>query len=275
MTRTQQTPALEGRGLVVSYHGRRVLQGLDVAIGAGGVTALCGPNGCGKSTLLRALAGVRAVDGGEVFVEGRALASMGRRERARALAMLAQAHEQPAGLAVAELVAYGRYAHRPLVGGLSQKDHAAVAQAIAAMGLEGLADRPVSDLSGGERQRAWIAMALAQECRILLLDEPTTWLDIRHQVELIDALRRLNRERGITIVAVLHDLNQAAAVADHVLLMRDGRVTHEGRPEEVLAEGPLRETFGVDMWSVEHPAGGTACLPSYGGKPSLRVVRAG
>ncbi|WP_374309413.1 ABC transporter ATP-binding protein [Methylocella sp.] len=266
MTAAAFEPALAARGVVAAYGERRAVDGVDLSIARGGVTALCGPNGCGKSTLLRMLCGLQAPQEGEVLVEGRPLAALGRRERARTLTMLAQAHEAPPGLLVRELVAYGRYAHRPLIGALSPADRAAMDDAMAAMGLSALRERPLAELSGGERQRAWIAMALAQQCRILLLDEPTTWLDLRHQVELVDALRRLNRERGVTIVAVLHDLNQAAALADRVLLMEGGRVRHDGPPETALAAGPLKDVFGVRMWRMEHPLGGPVCLPFYGSR---------
>ncbi len=255
---------LRGRGLTVAYGARRVLDGLDVAIAPGGVTALCGANGCGKSTLLRTLAGLQPLQAGTVEVDGRPLGELKRRERARALAMLAQANEVPAGLTVFELVAYGRHAHRRLIGGLSSADRSAILDALAATGLRDHGAREVAALSGGERQRAWIAMALAQQCRVLLLDEPTTWLDVRHQVELVLALKNLNRERGITIVCVLHDLNQAAAMADRVLLMKAGRILHDGPPAEMLRPAPLAEVYGVEMWRLDHPdSAAPLCVPAF------------
>lgn len=263
---------LRGQGLTVGYGARRVLDGLDVAISAGGVTALCGPNGCGKSTLLRTLAGLQPAQAGTVEIDGRPLRELRRRERAQALAMLAQANEVPAGLTVFELAAYGRHAHRRLIGGLSSTDRSAILDALAATGLRDHGAREVAALSGGERQRAWIAMALAQQCRVLLLDEPTTWLDVRHQVELVSALKALNRERGITIVCVLHDLNQAAALADRVLLMKAGRILHDGRPAEVLRPGPLAEVYGVEMWRLDHPdSEAPLCVPAFA--PARRQTR--
>ncbi|SNB72833.1 iron complex transport system ATP-binding protein [Arboricoccus pini] len=251
--------------MTVAYGHQRVLDGLSVAISRGGITALCGPNGCGKSTLLRSLAGLQPLAGGQVLLEGRPLQRLTRRERARTLAVLAQANETPPGLTVTELVTHGRHAHRHLLGGLSAEDRRAIADAIEAVGLTAEASRPVTALSGGERQRAWIAMALAQQCRVLLLDEPTTWLDIRHQVELVDALRVLNHTRGITIVCVLHDLNQAAAIADRIMLMKNGKILHDGTTGATLMPGPLRETFGVEMWRLDHPASDLpVCLPSFG-----------
>ncbi|MET0258160.1 MAG: ABC transporter ATP-binding protein [Methylobacterium sp.] len=255
---------LEGRGLAVDYGARRVLDGLDVAVAAGGVTALCGPNGCGKSTLLRSLAGLQPLSAGSVSVEGKPIAGLSRRERAQALAMLAQANEVPAGLTVAELVAYGRHAHRSRIGGLSTADRSAIVDAMVATGLRDQGGREVAALSGGERQRAWIAMALAQQCRVLLLDEPTTWLDVRHQVELLAALKELNRERGITIVTVLHDLNQAAAIADRVLLMRSGAILHDGAPGATLTPEKLEPVFGVPMLRLDHPdSDAPICLPAF------------
>ena len=257
-------PALSARGLMVSYQDKTVLDGLDLDIAAGQITALCGPNGCGKSTLLRSLAGLLPLTKGMVRVKGRPLAELTRRERARTLTMLAQFNQIPAGLTVAGLVAHGRYAWRALLGGMSGVDRLAIADALSATGLTGYADRQVAALSGGERQRAWIAMALAQESEILLLDEPTTWLDIQHQIDVLRELRRLNRERGLTIVWVLHELNQAAAFSDHIVLMRAGRILHQGCPHAMITPDCLLDTFNMPMMRLDHPESGEpVCLPSY------------
>ncbi|TCP11136.1 iron complex transport system ATP-binding protein [Crenobacter luteus] len=257
-------PALSARGLSVSYPNKTVLAGLDLDIAAGKITALCGPNGCGKSTLLRALAGLQPLAAGEVAVAGRPLASFRRRELARTLTMLAQFNQIPEGLSVAELVGYGRYAYGSLLGGPGPDDRAAVADALAATGLSGYADRQVAALSGGERQRAWIAMALAQQCGILLLDEPTTYLDIHHQIDVLFELRRLSRERGLTIVWVLHELNQAAAFSDEIVLMRAGRILHQGSPDAMITPSCLDDAFGMTMMRLDHPESGEpVCLPSY------------
>ena len=201
---------------------------------------------------------------GEIKVQGRPLASFKRRELAQTLTMLAQFNQIPDGLTVAELVAYGRYAFSSLFSGPSQADRAAVAAALCATGLKEDADRHVAALSGGERQRAWIAMALAQECRILLLDEPTTYLDIHHQIDVLRELRRLNRERGLTIVWVLHELNQAAAFSDHIVLMRAGKILHQGTPDAMIDSVCLADTFGLAMMRLDHPESGEpVCLPSY------------
>ncbi len=264
-------PALSARDLSAAYQDKVVLEGLDIDIAMGKITALCGPNGCGKSTLLRSLAGLLEPVRGEIYVRDRPLASFKRRELARTLTMLAQFNQIPDGLTVGELVAYGRYAYGSLLGGLSTADRAAVADALHATGLACYADRQLGALSGGERQRAWIAMALAQECEILLLDEPTTYLDIHHQIDVLRELRRLNRERGLTIVWVLHELNQAAAFSDHMVLMREGKIVHQGTPDAMLTPACLLDTFDMHMMRLDHPESGEpVCLPSYLARPELK-----
>ncbi|KVP91810.1 cobalamin/Fe3+-siderophore ABC transporter ATP-binding protein [Burkholderia ubonensis] len=262
---TRRTAALAARGLTVGYRDHVVIDGLDLSITAGRVTALCGPNGCGKSTLLRTLAGLQPALAGHVDVNGKPLASFKRRALARELTMLAQFNQIPSGLAVRDLVAYGRYAYGGFLRGLSRADHVAIDEALETSGLGGDAGRDVGALSGGERQRAWIAMALAQQAPIVLLDEPTTYLDIHHQLDILDALRALNRARGLTIVWVLHDLNQAAAYSDEIVLMRAGRVVAQGDPDAMLDPARLRAAFGVEMLKLAHPqTGAPMCVPAYG-----------
>jgi iron complex transport system ATP-binding protein len=261
--------ALAARALTVGYRDNVVLDSLDLQIAGGRITALCGPNGCGKSTLLRTLAGLQPARSGQVEVNGAPLGSLRRRALARTLTMLAQFNQIPAGLTVRELVAYGRYAHGGWLRGLTRADHAAIDEALHASGLATDASRDVAALSGGERQRAWIAMALAQQAPIVLLDEPTTYLDIHHQLDILRELRRLNRERGLTIVWVLHDLNQAAAFSDDIVLMRAGRIVAQGSPEAMLDPRHLQDTFGVPMLRIAHPqTGAPMCVPAYDGAPA-------
>ena len=266
--------ALLARSLTVAYREQVVLDQLDLSIKAGRITALCGPNGCGKSTLLRTLAGLQPFRSGQVEVNGAALGSYRRRDLARALTMLAQFNQIPAGLTVRELVAYGRYAYGGWLRGLTRTDQVAIDEALDASGLADYAGRDVAALSGGERQRVWIAMALAQQAPIVLLDEPTTYLDIHHQLDILYELRRLNQQRGLTIVWVLHDLNQAAAFSDEMVLMRAGRIVAHGSPDAMLEPHYLNQTFDVPMLKIAHPqTGAPMCVPAYQG--AIDPARAG
>ena len=257
---------LRADGLRVARSGRTILDATMLDIEAGRVTAICGPNGSGKSTLLRCLAGLDCPSGGAVLLDGADLATVPRRQAAQCLAAVLQGPPVPQGLTVAELAMLGRHPHRRRFAPESAADRAAVARALDAVALAGLAGRSVETLSGGERQRAWIAMALAQEPALLLLDEPTTFLDLRHQVDLLALMQRLNREAGLTIVAVLHDLNQALAIADHAVLLRAGQILAAGPPAEVLSEPNLREAFGLDIAVVRHPLAPLPfCVPRWTG----------
>lgn len=248
-----QPPVLRSRGLVARLGGRAVLQGVDLALPSGCVTALIGPNGSGKSTLLRSLAGLLPPAAGSVELEGRPLAALTPRQLARQLAYLPQNPPLPAGMTVRELAGLGRFPHLGLFARPRGEDRAAVDGAIAATGLAALAEVEVARLSGGERQRAWIAMALAQGSPILLLDEPTSFLDLGHQMEVLELVRRLNRESGLTVLWVLHDLNQAAAYSDRLVLLRGGRLVAAGAPAEVLSAASIRESFGLEVLPVTPP----------------------
>lgn len=239
--------------LHVSYGQRYVLDGIDLAIAPGGITALVGPNGSGKSTLLKALARLKAVRDGAVLLDDAMIARLPSAEVARRLAVLPQAPAAPAGMTVAELVEQGRFPHVGPLRMLRRQDHDAVREALALTGMDGVAERPLDQLSGGERQRAWIALALAQATPWLLLDEPTTFLDIGHQLEVLDLVERLNRERGITIVLVLHDLSQAARVADRMVVLQQGRIHSDGTPEVVLTPAMLAEVFGIAARIIPDP----------------------
>lgn len=249
--------ALEAIDLRVGHgRGRDVLVGLDLAIAPRSVTALVGPNGSGKSTLLHALARVLSMRDGEVRLQGRPLAALGTREIARRLALLPQNATIPAGTTVAELVAQGRHPRAGLLGILGAQDDAAVAGALEVTGMTMWADARADRLSGGQRQRAWIAVALAQQTDLLLLDEPTTFLDVGHQVAVMHLIERLRSEEGKTVVMVLHDLNQAARHADRLVVLHEGRIVADGPPEEVLTVALLHEVFGLDAVVVPDPVTG-------------------
>ncbi|HEV7368480.1 ABC transporter ATP-binding protein [Arenibaculum sp.] len=258
---------LEGRRLVFSAGGRTIVGGdggVHLAFPPGSVTALAGPNGSGKSTLLRLLARLIEPSSGEVLLDGADARRLGRRSFARRVALLPQTPEIPSGATVWDLVGFGRNPHRGLFDGFSAEDRSAMAWAVDATGLPGHRDRTVETLSGGERQRAWIAMALAQRTDVLLLDEPTTYLDMRHQVEVLELLRGLNRRLRLTLAWVLHDLNQAAAYSDRMVLLKDGRIHAEGAPGEVVTPGRVAAVFGLDTVMVPHPVTGMPmCLPSW------------
>lgn len=257
---------LRAVGLRVARLGRTILDAATLDLEAGRITVVCGPNGSGKSTLLRCLAGLDRPSGGAVLLDGADLAMVPRRQAAQRLATVLQGPPPPQGLTVTELAMLGRHPHRSTFAPEAAADRVAVARALNAVALTGLAERTVETLSGGERQRAWIAMALAQEPALLLLDEPTTYLDLRHQVDLLALIQRLNRDAGLTIVAVLHDLNQALAIGDHAVLLRSGQVLATGAPSEVLNETNLREAFGLDIAVVRHPLAPLPyCVPRWTG----------
>lgn len=249
-------PPLRGENLAIERGDFRI-DALDVAIPRGEVTALIGPNGSGKTTVLQMLARLLEPAAGTVYLDGRAISERSTREVAKRLAMLPQSASPPEGVTVRELVELGRYPHQGLIGRRGEEDEAKIAWALDAAGLSDLAHRGVEQLSGGERQRAWLAMALAQDAEILLLDEPTTYLDIRYQVETLSLVRSLNREHGITVVQVLHDLNQAAAYSDRIVLLSDGQIAAQGPPHKALDATVLEDVFGVPVTLTQHPVAGT------------------
>lgn len=229
----------------LGYGAHQVLRDVSLSVPPGKITALIGANGCGKSTLLRAMAGLLRPMSGEVALDGRKLQAWPRKQLARRLSFLPQEMVDPPEITVAELIAYGRHPHHGLLGRACPGDAEAVARAIAATDMTSLADRMVATLSGGERRRAWIAMALAVEAEILLLDEPTTFLDIGHQFEVLELLRHINRNHGITVVLSLHDLNQAVRFADHLVAVDRGTIIDQGAPADVMTERLLTDTFRV------------------------------
>lgn len=248
--------------LQLAYDAEPIIHQLTAVITPGEVTALVGPNGCGKSTLLRGLARLLKPKAGDVLLDGKAIHQLPTKELAKRLGILPQGPTAPEGLTVFELVAQGRYPHQGFFQQWSANDEAVCRDAIAVTNMIEFADRPLDTLSGGQRQRAWIAMALAQDTPILLLDEPTTYLDIGYQLEVMELIEKLNRERRMTIVLVLHDLNQAARYSDRMIVLRRGLIYDDGAPTEVLTQTLLREVFNVHANIVTDPDSGTpVCLP--------------
>ncbi len=250
--------------LTLAYDQTTIINCLDVTIPSGQITALVGPNGCGKSTLLRGIARLLAPRGGGAFLDGKAIQRIPTRELARQLGILPQNPVAPEGLTVRELVAQGRFPHQSWLQQWSVADEAAVGKALDLTSMAHLADRPVDALSGGQRQRAWIAMTLAQETSCILLDEPTTFLDLAHQIEVLQLLERLNREEGRTIVMVVHDLNHATRHAHHLVALRAGAVIAAGPPAEIVTPALLREVFGVEGAVLPDPRSGTPLCIAYG-----------
>jgi iron complex transport system ATP-binding protein len=248
---------LGAQDVTLAYDGRVVTEGLSLDVPDGEITVIVGPNACGKSTLLRALARLLRPRAGTVVLDGESIHRLPTKDVARRLGLLPQSPIAPDGILVGDLVARGRTPHQSLFQQWSHRDEEAVRAALEATGTADLAERSVDELSGGQRQRVWIAMALAQETDLLLLDEPTTFLDITHQLEVLDLVARLNREAGRTIVVVLHDLNLACRYAHHVVAMRDGRVVASGTPTDVVTAETMRAVFGLDAVVIDDPVSGT------------------
>ncbi|MBU4611568.1 ABC transporter ATP-binding protein [Achromobacter sp. GG226] len=256
------TGPLEGRALTLDYGGQPIVDGLDLRIPAGAVTVLVGANGCGKSTLLKAFARLLRPRQGVVVLNGQDIRSKPTVQVARELAILPQTPVAPEGLTVQQLVRMGRYPHQGWLRQWTREDHDKVESVLAATGLAEFRDRPVDALSGGQRQRAWIAMTLAQDADILLLDEPTTYLDLAHQIDVLDMIDGLNASLGKTVVMVLHDLNLAARYGHHLVALRQGRVHAQGRPVDILNEALVQQVFGLACRIVPDPVyGSPLCIP--------------
>ena len=256
--------SLEARGLSSGYGPVTVVDGVDLALPPGRISVIVGANASGKSTLLKTLARLLPPKAGSVRLDGTAIDELHTRDIARTLGLLPQSPVAPEGIAVADLVGRGRHPHQKLFRSWTADDERAVSQALLETGVADLADRAVDELSGGQRQRVWIAMALAQETEVLLLDEPTTFLDLAHQIEVLDLLTDLNRERGTTIAMVLHDINLAARYADHLFAMRSGRLVASGAPQEVVTAELIRDVFGLEAQVIPDPVSGTPLILPIG-----------
>lgn len=249
MTRTR----LAAVDVTLGYGDRTVVEGLDLEVMTGVITTVIGPNGCGKSTLLRSLGRLLRPSAGKVLLDGKAISSMKSRDVARILGVLPQTPIAPEGLTVADLVARGRHPHQSWIRQWSGDDEREVTEALELTGIADLAQRPIDELSGGQRQRAWISMALAQGTDILLLDEPTTYLDLAHSIDVLDLVDHLHEELGRTVVMVLHDLNLAIRYSDQLIVMAEGRIVASGPPKDVISAELLKRVFGLDATVIEDP----------------------
>ena len=255
---------LQATDLTLGYKDRTVISGFDLTVPPGRITAIVGANACGKSTLLRAMSRLLTPRTGQVLLDGKQVHRTPAKELARTLGLLPQSPVAPEGITVADLVGRGRNPHQRALARWSRQDDEAVAAALETTQTLDLSDRPVDELSGGQRQRVWIAMVLAQQTDLLLLDEPTTFLDVSHQVEVLDLLTDLNHDRGTTIVMVLHDLNLAARYADHLVALTDGRVHAAGEPVEVLTVETVRAVFGLESQVITDPTSGRPLMLPLG-----------
>lgn len=255
---------LEVRNLTLGYGDKDVIHDLDLVIPPGRMTAIVGPNACGKSTLLRSMTRLLPPRSGQVLLDGDDIHHIPAKQLARRLGLLPQSPIAPEGITVGDLVGRGRHPHQRAFARWSAADDAAVAAALETTQTLDLVERAVDELSGGQRQRVWIAMALAQQTEVLLLDEPTTFLDVGHQVEVLDLLSDLNRSQGTTIVMVLHDLNLAARYADHLIALSDGRLSASGSPSEILRPELVDELFGMSSTVIEDPVSGKPLMIPIG-----------
>ncbi|MBP2002269.1 iron complex transport system ATP-binding protein [Paenibacillus shirakamiensis] len=243
---------IEAQSVAIKYDGRTIIDNITLQVQEGEIVSIIGPNGSGKSTLLKSMSRLIPCERGCVRIGGQEIGTLSNKRVAQLLCMLCQSNQTPGDMTVEELVSYGRLPHKKWYERLDASDKEVVDWAIDRTGLATYRERLVGSLSGGEAQRAWIAMALAQRPKILMLDEPTTYLDIAHQLEVLELVRSINRELGITVVMVLHDLNQASAYSDRICVLRDGQVMMTGSPKDVLTPELIRDVYGVEAEITHH-----------------------
>lgn len=254
----KKTHLFKTSNIVAGYDNKNIINGIDITIPSNKISVIIGANACGKSTLLKTLARLIKPVSGEITLDGKQINTIPPKQLAKALGLLPQSPVVPEGIIVSDLVARGRFPYQTFLKGMGKKDYEAVEEALDIMGIKELANCSVDELSGGQRQRVWIAMALAQQTDILFLDEPTTFLDITYQVEILDLLTDLNRKRGTTIVMVLHDINLSARYADYIFAVKNGNLISQGAPSEVINEGLIKQVFGLDCVVINDPL---SCSP--------------
>ncbi|WP_026478898.1 ABC transporter ATP-binding protein [Alkaliphilus transvaalensis] len=256
--------SLKANHIHAGYDKKIIIDGIDITIPNNKISVIIGANACGKSTLLKTLARLIQPSVGEILLDGKKISEIPPKQLARVLGLLPQSPVVPEGITVADLVGRGRFPYQSFLKGLGKKDYEAVEEALEIMGITDLANRCVDELSGGQRQRVWIAMALAQQTDILLLDEPTTYLDITYQVEILDLLTDLNRKRGTTIVMVLHDINLSARYADYIFALHKGKLISEGTPAEIITEGLIKQVFDLECSVIKDPVSGSPFIVPKG-----------
>lgn len=238
--------AISVKNLSVSYESNNIIENMNLSIPKGEISIIIGANGCGKSTLLKTIARINKPKNGDIFINDKNIKNIKEKNIAKEVAFLPQGPVCPSGLTVRQLVAFGRFPYQKMIGGLNKEDKKAIDWAIEETGLSDFADKEVENLSGGQRQRAWVAMTLAQETDIIMLDEPTTYLDMSYQLEVLEVLQELNKEKNITVIIVLHELNNACRFADNIIGLKKGKVICEGKPIEVITKESLKDIYGID-----------------------------
>lgn len=255
---------LKASNIVAGYDKKIIIDGINITIPNNKISVIIGANACGKSTLLKTLCRLIKPVSGEILLDDKSISRISPKQLAKVLGLLPQSPTAPEGITVADLVGRGRFPYQSFFKGLGKKDYEAVEDALKIMGIAALANRSVDELSGGQRQRVWIAMALSQQTDILLLDEPTTFLDISYQIEILDLLTDLNRSRGTTIVMVLHDINLSARYADYLFALRKGRLVAEGEPSHILSEDLIKQVFDLDCRVIRDPVSNSPLIVPRG-----------